>query len=80
MARTPTPPPDGAGRPFMPRSTGAERAFVLGGLALALPVTAVSLLLDANGGVIGILWLFAIAWTAIASPAAALRCGLVHGD
>ena len=80
MARTPAPQPDGAGRPLTPRSTGAERASVLGGVALAVPVTAVSLLLDADGGVIGILWLFAIAWTVIASVAAALQCGVAHGD
>ena len=62
------------------RSTWPERAFVLAGIALAAPVTAVSLLLDADGAVIGFVWLVAIAWTAIASLAAALRCGLVDRD
>lgn len=81
MPRTSTPPPDGAGQPRMPRrSTWRERALVLGGLALAVPVTAVSLLLDADGALIGFVWLAAIAWTASVSLAAALRCGLAHGD
>ena len=81
MARTSTPPPDGAGRPRMPRrSTWRERVFVLGGLALAVPVTVVSLLLGVDGAAIGFVWMIAVAWTAIASLAAALRYGLVHGD
>ena len=81
MPRTPAPPPDGAGRPRRPRrSTCWERAFVLGGPALAVPVTAVSLLLGADGAVIGFVWLIAVAWTATASLAAALRRGLVHSD
>ena len=62
------------------RSTGAERAFVLGGLALALPVTAVSLVLGADGEAVGFVWLVAVAWTALASLAAALRSGILHGD
>ena len=81
MARTSTPPPDGTGRPRMPRrSTWRERAFVLGGLALAVPVTAVSLPLGADGEIVGFVWVIAVAWTAIASLAAALGCGLAHGD
>lgn len=81
MPRTPTPPPDGTGRPRTPRrSTWRERAFVLGGLALAVPATAVLLILDADGEIVGFVWLVAVAWTALASLAAALRCGIVHGD
>lgn len=81
MARTSKPPPDGTGRPRLPRrSTRRERAFVLGGLALAVPVSAVLLVFDADGGIVGFVWLVAVAWTATASLAAALRCGLAHGD
>ena len=81
MARTSTPPPVGAGRPRTPRrSTWRERVFVLGGLALAVPVTAVAPFLDLDGGTVGFVWLTAVAWTALASLAAALRRGLVHRD
>ena len=61
-------------------STPRERAFVLGGLALAAPVTAVLLVLDVDRAAIGLVWLIAVAWTAVASIAAAIRCGIVHGD
>ncbi len=60
-------------------STPRERAFVLGGLALAPPVTAVLLVLDIDREAIGLVWLVAVAWTAVASLAAAIRCGIVHG-
>ena len=81
MSRTSTPPPVGAGRPRMPRrSTWREHAFVLGGLALAVPATALSPFLGADSTVIGFVWLVAVAWTTLASLAAALRCGLVHAD
>ena len=64
-----------------PRRSGwRERAFVLGGLALAAPVTAVLLVLGADGGAVGFVWLVAVAWTALASLAAALRSGFLHGD
>ena len=62
------------------RPAWRERAFVLGGLALAVPVTAVAPFIDLNGEIVGFLWLIAVAWTAVASLAAALRRGLVHGD
>ena len=62
------------------RSSRRERAFVLGGLALALPVTAAALVLDADGEAVGFVWLSAVAWTALASLAAALRSGLADGD
>ena len=64
-----------------PRRSGwRERAFVLGGLALAAPVTAVLVVLGADGGAVGFVWLVAVIWTALASLAAALRSGLLHGD
>ena len=61
-------------------STWRERAFVLGGLALAPPVTAVLLVLDIDRAAIGLVWLVAVAWTALASIAAAIRSGIVHSD
>ena len=62
------------------RSAWRERAFVLGGLALAVPATAVPVALGADGGAVGFVWLVAVAWTAAASLAAALRCGFVDRD
>ena len=62
------------------RSPWRERAFVLVGLALALPATAASLALGVDGGVVGFMWLAAVAWTAFASLACALRSGFLHGD
>ncbi len=61
-------------------STPRERAFVLGGLALAPPVTAVMLVLDIDRAAIGLVWLIAVAWTAVAGIAAAIRSGIVDGD
>lgn len=62
------------------RSTWRERVFVLGGLALAVPATAVSLAIGMDGGAIGFIWLVAVAWTAFASLACALRSGLADND
>ena len=61
-------------------STPRERAFVLGAIALAAPVTVVLVVLDIDRAAIGLVWLIAVAWTAVASLAAAIRCGIVHGD
>ena len=81
MARTTERPPRDSGPAARPRlSTWRERAFVLGGLALALPVTAVLLVLGAGGEAVGFVWLVAVVWTALAGLAAALWRGLVHGD
>ena len=63
-----------------PRSTGAERLFVLGGLALAALYTAASLTAGSGTEAIGPLWMGAIAWTAMASLAAALWRGFRHRD
>ena len=62
------------------RSTWRERAFVLGGLGLAAPATAGLVILGADGGAVGFVWLVAVAWTALASLAAAIRCGFVDRD
>lgn len=77
-----TEPPAAGPAPDRPprRSTPRERAFVLGGLALAAPATAVILVLDIDREIVGLVWLVAVAWTALASLAAALRCAIVDGD
>ena len=64
--------------PLPASSTPRERAFVLGGLALAPLVTAVLLVLDIDRAAIGLVWLIAVAWTAVASIAAAIRSAIVH--
>ena len=72
---------EGSSRDARPRRSGwRERAFVLGGLALAAPVTAVLVVLGAGGETVGFVWLVAVIWTALASLAAALRCGFLHRD
>jgi len=81
MTRTTERPSRDSGPAARPRSaTWCERAFVLGGLALALPVTAVLLVLGAGGEAVGFVWLVAVVWTALASLAAALWSCLVHRD
>ena len=62
------------------RATWRERAFVLGGIALALAATLAWIAAGGDGHLLGPLWAFAIAWTAVASLAAALRRGFRHGD
>ena len=72
---------EGSSRDARPRRSGwRERAFVLGGLGLAAPLTAVLVVLGAGGGAVGFVWLVAVAWTALASLAAALRSGFLHRD
>ncbi len=61
-------------------TTGAERLFVLGGIALAALYTAASLAAGSGAEAIGALWMAAIAWTAMASLAAALWQGFRHRD
>ena len=81
MARRSEPPSAGPAPDRTPRrSIRRERAFVLAGIALAAPVTAVLLVLDADRAAVGFVWLIAIAWTAAASLAAALRRGIVDRD
>ena len=63
-----------------PRATGAERAFVLAGFALAALCTAVSLALGSGVEHIGPLWLAAVLWTIPSSLACALWRGIRRGD
>ena len=60
--------------------TWRARAFVLGGLALAVVYTAAACTLDAGAEHIGLLWMAAIAWTVAASLAGALWRGFRHRD
>ena len=60
--------------------TWRARAFVLGGLALAVVYTAAARTLDAGAEHIGLLWMAAIAWTVAASLACALWRGFRHRD
>ena len=62
------------------RTTWRERLFVLGGFALAALYTAASLAAGSGTEAIGALWMAAIAWTAMASLAAALWQGFRHRD
>jgi len=62
------------------RSTWRERAFVLGGPALAVPVTAAAPAPGPEDHVVGLVWAAALAWTGAASLACALRRGIAQGD
>ncbi len=68
------------GHPPARPTTWPERVFVLGGPGLAALYTAAALALGADAEPIGPLWLAAIAWTVLASLAAALHRGLRHRD
>ena len=81
MTRTTERPSRDSGPAARPRpSSRRERVFVMGALAMALPVTALLLVMGSGGEAVGLVWLAAIAWTGIAALAAALRSGLVYGD
>lgn len=64
--------------------SSAERSFaervVLFGLAVALPVTPVLLILGTNWQAIQLLWIIVVIWTIVASFVHALRLGIRHGD
>ena len=70
----------GTPAPARRRSTWRERLFVLGGFAVAALYTAASLALGAGAEAIGPLWMAAVAWTVLASLAAALWQGIRHRD
>ena len=63
-----------------PGTIWRERAFVLGGLGLALIATIISCATGAAMQFIGFWWMTAIAWTVIANIACALWRGFRHGD
>ena len=68
------------GSPPTSRSTWGERVVVLGGLAIAVLWTAVSLMLDTGMETVGAAWTIAIAWTVLCSLALALRRGIRARD
>ena len=71
---------DNAGTASRPRTTWAERAFVLGGFAVAAlwTVVAAAFGLDMNAACAA--WLAAVLWTVPSSLALALRRGIAHRD
>ncbi len=78
MTRTSGDSPHRPGDPSRP--TRAERLIVPGGFALAAIWTAAALATGAGAEAIGPLWLAALAWTALASLACALRRGIRDRD
>ena len=66
--------------PDAARPTRRERAFVLGGFAVAALATAPAFLLNGDMEVVAALWLAAAVWAFISSLALALRRGLRGRD
>ena len=62
------------------RISWRKRIFVLGGLALAALLTAAIPVLGTGAELAGFAWIAAIAWTVLASLAAALWQGFRHRD
>ena len=62
------------------RISWRERLFVLGGSAVAGLCTAATPVLGTGAELLGFAWIAAIAWTVLASLAAALWRGFRHGD
>ena len=62
------------------RHSRRERAFVLGGFAVAALYSSIAAILGTGMEAIGPLWLAAVLWTVPASLALALRRGFVHRD
>ncbi|MDE0706157.1 MAG: hypothetical protein OXH59_20775 [Rhodospirillaceae bacterium] len=63
-----------------PRTTWRERAFVLGGFAVAALVTPPFLALGGGADLVGAAWLAAVLWTVPSSLVLALRSGICEGD
>ena len=63
-----------------PRTTWRERAFVLGGFAVAVPCTAWSAATGAGLEPVAAAWLAACVWAFLSSLALALRCAFRDGD
>ncbi len=66
--------------PATARAAPAERAFVLGGFALAALCTALAAPLDAGIESVAAAWIAAAAWAFVSSLALAIRRGLRHRD
>ena len=66
--------------PDAARPTRRERAFVLGGFAVAALATAPAFLLGGGLEVVAAIWLAAAVWAFIASLGLALRRGFRDGD
>ena len=67
--------------PHVPvRPSCRARAFVLGGLALALAVTVFSVATGTNVRLLGGIWFWAMIWTALAALACALWRGFRYRD
>ncbi len=62
------------------RHSRRERAFVLGGFAVAALYSLIAAILGIGMDAIGPLWLAAVLWSVPASLALALRRGFVHRD
>ena len=71
---------DNAGTASRPRTTWAERAFVLGGFAVAALWTVVAAAFGLDMNAAGAAWLVAVLWTVPSSLALALRRGFIHRD
>ena len=63
-----------------PSSSWRVRAFVLGGLVIALVVTVFSVFTGTGVRLLGGVWFWAGIWTVLAALACALRRGFRHGD
>ena len=66
--------------PATARTTPAERAFVLGGPAVAALCTAFAATIGGGMEAIAFIWMAAGAWAFISSLALAIRRGLRHRD
>ena len=66
--------------PSDPSNGCRARAFVLGGLALALAVTVFSVVIAIGARFLGAIWFWAVIWTILAALACALWRGLRYRD
>ena len=63
-----------------PSGSWRARAFVLGGIALALAVTVFSVVIAIGARFLGAIWFWAVIWTILAALAFALWRGLRYRD
>ena len=62
------------------RTTWRERAFVFGGIAVAGAISGIGVPLGAGEDILAPVWLAALGWTVLASPAHVLWRGFRLGD